>query len=86
MKTVEKSRLAAKIVCPSLISLKDIRGDLHCHTDDSDGHNSLDEMVREAERRGYAYIAVTNHTGSLKIARGLETDDVKRLLEKNRAL
>ncbi len=67
---------------PSLISLKDIRGDLHCHTDDSDGHNSLDEMARQAELRGYAYIAVTNHTGSLKIARGLETADVKRLLKR----
>jgi DNA polymerase (family 10) len=67
---------------PALISLEDIRGDLHCHTDDSDGHNSLAAMVREAELRGYEYIAVTNHTGSLKIARGLETADVKRLLEK----
>ena len=67
---------------PSLITLNDIRGDLHCHTDDSDGRNSLEEMVRMAELKGYAYIAVTNHTGSLKIARGLQTADVKRLISR----
>lgn len=67
---------------PALISAGDIRGDLHCHTDDSDGHNSLEEMAREAGLKGYAYLAVTNHTGSLKIANGLTTAEVGRLLRK----
>lgn len=67
---------------PALIALNDIRGDLHCHTDDSDGRNSLEEMVRAAETKGYEYIAVTNHTGSLKIARGLKAADVRHLIKK----
>ena len=67
---------------PDLITSKDIRGDLHCHTDDSDGRNSLEEMALAAEERGYAYVAVTNHTGSLKIAQGLNHKEVKNLLTK----
>ena len=67
---------------PNLISPKDIRGDFHCHTDDSDGRNSLEEMAIAAEDRGYAYLAVTNHTGSLQIAQGLNHNEVKNLLKK----
>jgi DNA polymerase (family 10) len=47
-----------------LVELGDIRGDLQCHTTLSDGRNTLDEMARAARRRGYAYLAVTDHSAS----------------------
>ncbi len=49
---------------PELVSLSDIRGDLHCHTTLSDGRNSLTEMADAARERGYAYLAVTDHSAS----------------------
>ena len=56
---------------PSLIELKDIRGDVHLHSRWSDGKTGLEEMVEGARRQGYEYLAFTEHTGSLKIANGL---------------
>jgi DNA polymerase (family 10) len=49
---------------PDLVTVDDIRGDLHCHTTLSDGRNSLEEMAEEARRRGYAYLAITDHSAS----------------------
>jgi DNA polymerase (family 10) len=55
---------AAEGALPELIALGDIRGDLHCHTTLSDGRNTLEEMVEAARARGYAYLAVTDHSAS----------------------
>jgi DNA polymerase (family 10) len=49
---------------PDLISLDDVRGDLHSHTTLSDGRNSLDEMAEAGRARGYAYMAITDHSAS----------------------
>src|SRR5215207_391417 len=49
---------------PDLVTVEDIRGDLHCHTTLSDGRNSLEEMADAARRRGYAYLAITDHSAS----------------------
>jgi DNA polymerase (family X) len=49
---------------PELITVDDIRGDLHCHTTLSDGRNSLAEMAEAGRRRGYAYLAVTDHSAT----------------------
>ena len=49
---------------PDLISVDDIRGDLHSHTTLSDGRNSLEEMAAAARERGYAYLAITDHSAS----------------------
>jgi DNA polymerase (family X) len=49
---------------PDLIELGDVRGDLHSHTTLSDGRNSLDEMATAARERGYAYLAITDHSAS----------------------
>jgi DNA polymerase (family 10) len=49
---------------PALITVEDIRGDLHCHTTLSDGRNSLAEMADAARKRGYAYLAITDHSAS----------------------
>jgi DNA polymerase (family 10) len=57
---------------PQLVELKDIRGDLHVHTKASDGMHDLAEIIGAAERKGYAYIAVTDHTKGLGVAHGLD--------------
>jgi DNA polymerase (family 10) len=49
---------------PDLIELADVRGDLHSHTTLSDGRNSLDEMAAAGKARGYAYMAITDHSAS----------------------
>jgi DNA polymerase (family X) len=49
---------------PELISLEDIRGDLHSHTTLSDGRNSVEEMAEAGRDRGYAYMAITDHSAS----------------------
>jgi DNA polymerase (family 10) len=49
---------------PELIEVGDIRGDLHSHTTLSDGRNSLEEMAEAARDRGYAYLAITDHSAS----------------------
>ncbi len=49
---------------PELVNLDQIRGDLHCHTTLSDGRNTLEEMVEAARRRGYSYLAITDHSAS----------------------
>ena len=63
---------------PQLIELKDIKGDLHVHTSASDGRNSVEEMAQAAKRKGLKYIAITEHSGRLKIAGGL---DARRLMQ-----
>ncbi|HKQ09377.1 MAG TPA: DNA polymerase/3'-5' exonuclease PolX [Blastocatellia bacterium] len=55
---------------PELIGIEDMRGDFHMHTTWSDGQNSIREMVEAARRRGYQYIAITDHTQSTTIANG----------------
>ncbi len=57
---------------PDLIELNDIRGDLHSHTDQSDGRNTIEEMLDAAEAKGYDYYCVSDHTQSLTIANGLD--------------
>jgi DNA polymerase (family 10) len=62
---------AARNKLPKPVELSDLRGDLHMHTTASDGANSIAEMARAAQERGYEYIAITDHSQSLKIANGL---------------
>ncbi len=61
---------------PNLITLADLRGDLHSHSDWSDGHHPIELMAEHARLRGYAYQVLTDHTQSLAIARGLTPDRV----------
>jgi DNA polymerase (family 10) len=55
-----------------LIRLEDIRGDLHMHTTATDGENSLEEMAHAARMRGLQYIAITDHSKRVSMARGLD--------------
>ncbi len=61
---------------PSLVGIEDIQGDLHLHTNATDGRATLAEMARAAKARGYAYIAVTDHSRRMAMAHGL---DARRL-------
>jgi len=63
---------------PRLITLGAIRGDLHTHSTWSDGESSIAEMAEKAKTLGYSYIAVTDHSESLKIAGGLTIADLKK--------
>jgi DNA polymerase (family 10) len=57
---------------PALVELTDLRGDLHAHTKASDGHHSLEEMAHAAQARGLEYLAITEHSKRLTVARGLD--------------
>jgi DNA polymerase (family 10) len=68
---------------PRLIEIGDLRGDLHVHSDWSDGGGSIEEMARAAIALGHDYIALTDHSKSLGVARGLTEE---RVLEQRRVL
>ncbi|HUV45444.1 MAG TPA: DNA polymerase/3'-5' exonuclease PolX [Dehalococcoidia bacterium] len=71
---------------PKLVELSDIKGDLHMHTDWSDGHNSLEEMALAAKNLGYQYIAITEHSGGRGIAHGLDVERLRKQIAEIRAL
>jgi DNA polymerase (family 10) len=68
---------------PKLVTLNDIKGDLHVHTKRSDGSHDFDELIEEARRRGYEYIAITDHSKGLGIAGGLSEE---RLLDERKEI
>jgi DNA polymerase (family 10) len=63
---------AASRSLPTLITRADLKGDLHMHTTESDGRESLETMVAAAQARGLDYIAITDHSQSLSMANGLD--------------
>lgn len=63
---------------PKLITTEDIKGDLHVHSTYSDGVNSIEDVVTAAEKLGYEYIGITDHSQSLKVANGVSIEDVKK--------
>ncbi len=72
-------------VPPRLVTLEDIRGDLHLHTHWSDGVEDIDTLAQRAQRRGYEYIAITDHSSSLGSSRGLPSQKLERQLSEIRA-
>lgn len=66
---------------PELIKYSQIRGDLHLHTKWSDGANTIKQMAEAAKKRGYKYIAITEHSQSLKFAGGLTEERLKGQIE-----
>ena len=70
---VEKARSAN---LPILVTAGDIRGDLHAHSTSSDGTDSIEDMAEAARTRGYEYLGISDHSQSLKIARGISVDDL----------
>ena len=63
---------------PNLVKLGDIKGDLQMHTTWSDGSAELEQMARAAQARGYEYIAVTDHSVSVRVANGLSEERFRR--------
>jgi len=66
---------------PDLIKVEDLRGDLHAHTKETDGHNSLEEMAKAAKDRGYEYIAITDHSKKVAMAKGLDAGRLKKQIK-----
>lgn len=67
---------------PKLVKYEEIKGDFHVHSNWSDGLNTIEEMALKAKKLGHQYMAITDHTGTLKIARGLtEKDLLKQIKE-----
>jgi len=72
---------AAEGCLPNLLQLSDLRGDLHAHTQATDGHDSLETMAAAAREMGYEYLAVTDHTHSLSMTGGLDPDRLADQIE-----
>ncbi|MEO0126031.1 MAG: DNA polymerase/3'-5' exonuclease PolX, partial [candidate division WOR-3 bacterium] len=66
---------------PKLISYHSIKGDLQVHTTYSDGNASLEEVVKMAEKIGYEYIAITDHSQSVRYAHGLDEKRLRKQIE-----
>ncbi len=64
--------LAARHALPDLVTLDDIQGELHAHTNATDGKASLEEMVDGARKLGYGYLAITDHSKRVTMALGLD--------------
>ncbi|MCL5025600.1 MAG: DNA polymerase/3'-5' exonuclease PolX [Chloroflexi bacterium] len=62
---------------PTLVELSDIQGDLHCHTDWSDGVDPLETMASAARALGYRYLAITDHSRGLGVAHGLSIERLR---------
>lgn len=77
---------AAEGRLPALLELGDVRGDLHLHTDWSDGRNTVAEMVEAAASRGYDYLSISDHASGPGIVSGLEDDDLLAQLDEIRAV
>lgn len=63
---------------PDLVSAADIRGDLHVHSNWSDGVNSIEQIIGRAVEMGYEYIAITDHSKSLAVAKGLSIERLRQ--------
>ncbi|HET7874382.1 MAG TPA: DNA polymerase/3'-5' exonuclease PolX [Methylomirabilota bacterium] len=75
---------ALKKKLPRLVELDDIRGDLHAHTEASDGHHTIEALVEAAARRGYEYVIVSDHSKSATVAGGLTVDELLAHVKKIR--
>jgi len=69
---------------PELLEAGDVRGDLHCHTKASDGRNTIEEMARAAQERGYEYLAITDHSATHGFGNHVTADELRRQIERVR--
>ena len=82
--------LAAKHQLPRLLEQKDLRGDVHMHTVETDGRCTIEEMAEAAKARGYQYMAITDHSKNLAMANGLDdkraVEHIKRIRAANKKI
>src|SRR4051812_40688504 len=76
---------AAAGTLPELITVEDLKGALHMHTTASDGRHSLEQMVEAARKRGYEYIAITDHSATHGFGNHVTPDDLRAQIERVRA-
>lgn len=79
-------RAAQNLETTTLVTLGDVRGDLHCHTSATDGHHSIEALVTSAAARGYAYVGVTDHSRATRVAGGLTIDELRAHVRRIRAV
>jgi DNA polymerase (family 10) len=77
---------AANHELPALLELSDLRGDVHMHTVETDGRNTIEEMAEAARDRGYQYMAITDHSKNLAFANGLTDERALAHIERIRAV
>ncbi len=78
--------LAAEHKLPQLITVEDLRGEVHMHTVETDGRNTIEEMAEAAKQRGYQYIAITDHSKNLAFANGLDDQRAMEHIARIRAV
>lgn len=66
---------------PRLVEVQDIRGDLHMHSEWSDGTVPIEQMVLAARERGYEYVAITDHSGGIGVANGLSPERIREQIQ-----
>jgi len=71
---------------PDLVTVEDLKGDLHCHTTASDGRNSVEQMAQKAMERGYEYLAITDHSASHGFGNHVTPDHLRSQIEAVREL
>jgi DNA polymerase (family X) len=76
---------AASHTLPNLLELSDIQGDVHMHTVETDGRNTIEEMAQAVRARGYRYMAITDHSKNLAFANGLTDERALLHIERIRA-
>src|SRR3954447_15369377 len=79
-------RAAREGTLPELISLGDIRGDLHCHTVASDGRHTIEQMAQAAIELGYEYLAITDHSATHGFGNDVQPDELRRQIERIKAI
>jgi len=77
-----RGELSPGFVAPKLITVQDLRGDLHMHTIASDGRNTMEQMAQAALARGYEYIAITDHSATHGFGNHVAPDELKRQIER----
>jgi DNA polymerase (family 10) len=77
---------AAHQALPQLIEMADIKGDLHVHSDWSDGIHSIPEIAEAASKRGFEYVAICDHSQTLSIAHGLTEDRLRKQIQEIEAV
>jgi DNA polymerase (family 10) len=77
---------AAAHTLPDLITQADLQGDVHMHTVETDGRNTIEQMAAAAEEYGYKYIAITDHSKNLAFANGLDNERAVEHIQRIRAV